>query len=384
MKQTQRIISTYTGDTSGVCSALYELSGMVVMHDPSGCNSTYSTHDEPRWYDMDSLIFISGLTEKDAIFGNDEKIISDTVNAAKELKPRFIAIAGSPIPYVTGCDLSAVAMEIEARCGIPSFGFETDGMRSYVHGASKALAEYTRRMCTERKESDELSVNIIGVTPLDFSVNGCDKSMRKALENRNIRVNSVISMGCDYKDIENAGNAGVNLVVSSVGLECAKVLKEKFGIPYCIGTPYDEVFTDKICGNIREAFEKKVCFDRLSADGNSKVVIIGESVTSLSLANALSVEYGISAKVISAVDTPRELISDSCIRATYEDEIIPIISDAEYVIADPMYKPIVPEGAGFIALPHEAFSGRIYRKDIPNLADGIDVIAREILKGRQI
>ena len=59
MKQIARVISTYTADVSGVCSALYELGGMVVMHDPSGCNSTYNTHDEPRWYDMDSLIFIS-------------------------------------------------------------------------------------------------------------------------------------------------------------------------------------------------------------------------------------------------------------------------------------------------------------------------------------
>ncbi len=43
-----------------VCSALYELGGMTVMHDPSGCNSTYNTHDEIRWYDQDSLIFYLG------------------------------------------------------------------------------------------------------------------------------------------------------------------------------------------------------------------------------------------------------------------------------------------------------------------------------------
>ena len=47
------------------------------MHDPSGCNSTYNTHDEIRWYDQDSLIFISGLTEIDAVMGNDEKFLSD-------------------------------------------------------------------------------------------------------------------------------------------------------------------------------------------------------------------------------------------------------------------------------------------------------------------
>ena len=57
------MISTYAADVSGVCSALYEMGGMTVMHDASGCNSTYHTHDEPRWYDSESLVFISGLSE---------------------------------------------------------------------------------------------------------------------------------------------------------------------------------------------------------------------------------------------------------------------------------------------------------------------------------
>ena len=43
MKQTARILSTYSADTFGVCSALYELGGMIVIHDPSGCNSTWAS-----------------------------------------------------------------------------------------------------------------------------------------------------------------------------------------------------------------------------------------------------------------------------------------------------------------------------------------------------
>ena len=100
MRQSYRIIPIYTADVSGVCSALYELGGMTVMHDPSGCNSTYNTHDEIRWYDQDSLIFISGLTEIDAIMGNDRKFIDDIEHAAREQRPKFIALAGSPIPFM--------------------------------------------------------------------------------------------------------------------------------------------------------------------------------------------------------------------------------------------------------------------------------------------
>ena len=118
MKQTARIISTYSADVFGVCSALFELGGMVIMHDASGCNSTYTTHDEPRWYDMESMVYISGLSEMEAIMGDDEKLIGDIVDAAEALHPSFIAIAGTPIPIMTGFDFSAVASVIEQRTGI--------------------------------------------------------------------------------------------------------------------------------------------------------------------------------------------------------------------------------------------------------------------------
>ena len=91
LRQTCAILSTYTADVSGVCSALYEMGGMTVMHDASGCNSTYNTHDEPRWYDIPSLVFISALAEVEALMGDEEKLIGDVCRAAEELRPRFIA-----------------------------------------------------------------------------------------------------------------------------------------------------------------------------------------------------------------------------------------------------------------------------------------------------
>ncbi len=145
MKQTASFISTYSADVFGVCSALYELGGMTVMHDASGCNSTYNTHDEPRWYDMDSMVYISALTETEAIMGDDEKLISDIVDTAKELSPKFIAIAGSPIPMMIGTDFQAIASVVEKKTGIPAFGFSTNGMHSYLRGVSMAFEALAKR-----------------------------------------------------------------------------------------------------------------------------------------------------------------------------------------------------------------------------------------------
>ena len=159
MKQTQAFLSTYTADVSGVCSALFELGGMTVMHDASGCNSTYNTHDEPRWYDMDALVFISGLSELEAVLGDDEKLIEDTVRAAKELSPRFIALAGTPIPMITGCDLAAIAREIESRSGdsvllrsLPTASARMSRARGRRCGCTQSALSF-RRMRSEKTPS---------------------------------------------------------------------------------------------------------------------------------------------------------------------------------------------------------------------------------------
>ena len=103
MKVRQQVFShipVYTGDVSGAASALYELGGLLAIHDPSGCNSTYNTHDEIRWYDEESLIFISGLKESDALLGRDDVFIQDIISAAKRLSPEFIAIR----PFLTSAE----------------------------------------------------------------------------------------------------------------------------------------------------------------------------------------------------------------------------------------------------------------------------------------
>lgn len=48
---------------------------------------------------------------------------------------------------------------------------------------------------------------------------------------------STWAMGDTLEDLGRAPEAEVNLVVSSVGLWAAKVLQERFGTPYVIGTP---------------------------------------------------------------------------------------------------------------------------------------------------
>ena len=373
MKQTQAFLSTYTADVSGVCSALFELGGMTVMHDASGCNSTYNTHDEPRWYDMDSLVYISGLSELEAGMGDDEKLISDVSDAARQLHPRFIALAGTPIPMITGCDLPAIAREVEGRTNIPSFAVPSNGIGTYVAGAGQALRLYAERFITSRPEKRKNAVNILGATPLDFSVNGCVQSMARRLEEVDFTLQCVFAMSSSIDAIDKAGAAEANLVISSVGLPAAKYLQAQFGTPYVIGAPFGDCFSPYVFDALRESIRTGAPADVLGtfAPDAPDTVIVGESVTAKSLAAALAVGYGIRARVICPVEAPGGVLGACDLRLEDEEEIEQALRGARRVIADPLYRRIVPAKSEFFPLPHEAFSGRIYRRQIPNLAERV-------------
>ena len=380
MKQTARIISTYSADVFGVCSALFELGGMTVMHDASGCNSTYTTHDEPRWYDMDSMVYISGLTEMEAIMGDDEKLIGDIVDAARELHPNFVAVAGTPIPAMTGFDFDSIAWMIEQETGIPSLGFKTTGMNTYVHGAQMALEAYARRFVDRNVEkTKELSVNILGVTPLDFSVNGADASIQEFLEKAGYEVTSKWAMGSTPEALANAGCAKVNLVVSAVGLGVAKAFREMFGTPYVVGLPMGEKsgkLVEAALSLAIETGENQVVHYEIPGE---EIVIIGEGVTSLSLAQAIELETGRGTKVLCTTECEEDLLRDKDKMTRDEEEVEEALVGAKVIIADPLFRPICPQDVRFVALPSESFSGRIYRSEIPNLISDLERFIKEEL-----
>ena len=371
MRQAYRIIPIYTSDVSGVCSALYELGGMVVIHDPSGCNSTYNTHDEIRWYDQDSLIFISGLTEIDAVMGNDKKFLSDIKEAAGELHPKFIALVSSPIPFMNGTDFPALAKVLETETWIPAFTVPTNGMHDYVYGAGKALEEIARRFVPEQmkdRNGSERTVNLLGATPLDFGPISKVEELKKNLEQYGWKVISTWAMGDSLEDLAQAGKAEMNLVISSVGLMAAKMLKEKYGTPYVIGTPYKEY-----AERISEALEKRIQIpaledrrrENLQGTGNSEKIItlIGEPVTIGSLAAIIERKYHYKTRILCPLENAEGLLGEHDLKICGEEEMENALKNAQIVVADPLYRPICPAECEFYERAHIAFSGRMFLKN---------------------
>lgn len=463
--QTHVFTSTYTADVSGVCSALYELGGMTVIHDPSGCNSTYSTHDEPRWFDTDSLMFVSGLDEMTAVLGDDNVLIDDVTHAVRDLKPRFVTLCSGSIPHIIAFDCKGVAHLLEKRTGVPMLPVATTGNRSYVAGVGAALTEWVKRFadslespyrvgssgspdcsantlegaagpesCAGKKlngaadpeacGNESFSVNLLGVTPLDFSINGNVDAMRKVFEDAGIPVNCCAAMGESFDSLRHIFRASVNVVVSSCGRRLARYMEQTAGIPYVEGTPIGAYGAARLPELAIEAYEKKRASSEedshgaldgasgtaasTSAQGASgsaelpssrgasgslrmllakkkgdsegihlwkgnpaherwdvpdgQVLIIGEEVFAQSLAAAINqltpdCRHGLHAFAVwPDVD-----------HGFPEDVLAELIRKSRYIIGDPLYRTIPHDSKQntFVDFPHEAYSGRIFRNQIP-------------------
>lgn len=404
---------------------------MTVIHDPSGCNSTYSTHDEPRWFDTDSLMFVSGLDEMTAVLGDDNVLIDDVTHAVRDLKPRFVTLCSGSIPHIIAFDCKGVAHLLEKRTGVPMLPVTTTGNRSYVAGVGAALTEWVKRFADSLESpyrvsssggpdcsantlegaagpdaggaaapSDAFSVNLLGVTPLDFSINGNVDAMRKVFEDAGIPVNCCAAMGESFDSLRHIFRASVNVVVSSCGRRLARYMEQTAGIPYVEGTPIGAYGAARLPKLAKEAYEKKRASleedSHGALDGTSgslrmllakkkgdsegiclwkgnpaherwdvpdgQILIIGEEVFAQSLAAAINqltpdCRHGLRAFAVwPDVD-----------HGFPEDVLAELIRKSRYIIGDPLYRTIPHDSKQntFVDFPHEAYSGRIFRDRIP-------------------
>ena len=395
------------------------------MHDPSGCNSTYNTHDETRWTSMESLIFLSGLTQLDAITGNDQRLIDDIVSSAKEFSPKFIAIANSPVPWLIGTDFTAICSKVSSLTGIPAFHVATNAMHDYTWGAGQAFLMLGKTMFSGKSRSMESSgdsaslqkckpgkdpqsesgdasgqrqirrncrVNILGMTPLDFTDRSETASLRRILEENGFDVVSVWAV-CDTLDnLKKSPGADVNLVVSSTGIYAARWMEETFGIPYVAGVPvgafapvlirqlarsasdgtssvpYLEIIRKSTAQETGAAYENPG--KDISPDGVSrKRCAAGEPVTMGSLAADRFLRDGRGCDLIPLTETVSGLIPENAPCPAGEAQIREVLARYDEVTADPMLREACRPGCRFEERPHFALSGRMYLDQIRPLIE---------------
>ena len=243
MRGLHALLPTLSSDFSGACSALYELGGLVVVHGPHGCYDNVIVRDEARAARTPSRVFGSALSDMDATFGDDEKLIARTCETFAEVGGRFIALLGTPSTMVIGTDYDAVAAEMGRRCGVPAFAVATSGEHSYAWGAGQALLEVAQAAVAPMRRQDGTTrtanlprtANLLGATPLDLTGQAVVNAARSVLDTGGWHVASCWAMDSSLEELAAGLDAQVNVVLTRSGLPLARWMRDELGIPYVWG-----------------------------------------------------------------------------------------------------------------------------------------------------
>ncbi|MDY2628375.1 MAG: nitrogenase component 1 [Lachnospiraceae bacterium] len=391
----------FASDYTGVCSSLFDLNCLTAINDGSCCTAHYVYCDEPRWEKNVRPVLSTQLRTIDAVLGNDEKVINAVSCAAKEMELSMIALVGTPVPAITGMDMEGMACEIEDRTGICSFGFSTNGFDYYDRGiisAGKALiSRFTRK--ADASEIIPHSVNILGMTPLDYGNTGNDTALKKKLEEAGWKVNAWLFMRTTQEQIENLAKAQVNLAVSAAGAEIGEYLKTHFGTPYAAAAPMGQTafgelletleacshgsdvilpnqynLTESLCQSDCRKSEKFGAGDMSipvqAEQPEGRILIIMDQIMGNSLRRAIELKHPqIQVDTAGFFGWNPAFAGKNDVHLKSERELLDLLRSGRYqtVIGDPLLADIPDmKKLRHIKLAHPAVSGQLHWKDVPN------------------
>ena len=356
----------FSPDYSGVSSVFFDLPAVVAIHDASGCTGNYTGYDEPRWYGASAAIFCSALRDIDAVMGDDEKLIGRMIAACRDLDPKLTALVGSPVPMVVGSDMKGIAAELEARTGLPCFGFDTTGTAYYDRGVSAALIALLKRFA-EPSPPVPNTVGIVGATPLDFADGTDIRDLQDALLERGIEVTATLAMGYDLEALRRAATAHVNLAVSRAGFLVSKWMYRRFGTPYLCGLPMGAASLEAYFRALGTMLKAELPEPRIlkgespsrPLSEHPKVLVIGEQVQANAIRCALGTEFGVRDIAVGcifgmepdlALPGDRDLRDEAEIRSAMN-------SGPSLVVGDPFLEPLLrDDSVSFLPFPLYAVS----------------------------
>ncbi|WP_320934630.1 nitrogenase component 1 [Hungatella effluvii] len=357
----------FSPDYSGASAVLFDLKTVTAMHDASGCTGNYTGYDDPRWYGSHSGIFCSGLRQIDAVLGDDEKLIKKMEAAARDIQPDLMALVGSPVPMVIGADLEGIAVELEERTGIPSFGFDTTGTAYYDRGAfraAKALMDrYTAKQAA-KEAAIERRGNILGALPMDFGKGEEIRDFKRFLAENGYETGLCLAMDYSLSDLKEAASAQVNLAVSRFGFLMAQYMEQRFRIPYLCGFPAGESGEKawlEALERVRETRHSEILNAIEQKDGTEdmSILIVGEQVMSNSLRYALFRDMGITRVTVGCLYGPEPALTlPGDLDLSDEKKIRQAMNRPEYqmIIADPFLKVLLPENTEKKFLPFSQYA----------------------------
>ncbi len=298
---------------------------VTIVHARPGCHCGVLLLRALGSNQNDIRIVGSGFRAQDMVYGAEGRLAAAIRLSYKNFKPGLIAVLNCSAPAIMGDDVEGVVRSMKEEIPAEILSLSTGGYEDPAWiGYEETLTELTSFMDNHDKKQRD-SVNIIGFKTDEIKAYSDISEIERMLNSQGITVNAVLT-NSSFEELKKALRASLNIVLGGDGLESAKMMQDKFDMPYVL-TPYpfglnnsmeflecvtkglnkevNQEFITTERDRIKERIERIFLF--LQGIYDISVAVIGDGARAFDLAKFLSDELCLNVKVLAI--TSRNLIS---------------------------------------------------------------------------
>ncbi|AGK98251.1 nitrogenase iron-molybdenum cofactor biosynthesis protein NifE [Clostridium pasteurianum] len=203
-----------------------------LVHGPIGCASyTWDIRGSlSSGEEVYRNSFSTDLREKDVIFGGEKKLTAAIDEIVEAHHPKVIFVYSTCIVGVIGDDTDAVCKAAEIKYGIRVIPVKSPGFAGSKSTGYKAACDALMKLMGDKTTDEKIDgINFLG----DFNLAGEIWIVTNYLKKFGIDVVAKLTGDSSYDEIMNAPKAKLNIVQCAGSMMyLAKMMEEKFGIPY--------------------------------------------------------------------------------------------------------------------------------------------------------
>ena len=228
-------------DRMGIIWSLLAVQGAIVLeYGPAG-----TTHYSMGLYGglglrFQNRMFTTHMSEDDVVMGDVIRLEDAIVELDKNYAPKVIFVVASSVTAVIGTDIKGVCRYMQNEVKAKLVAFEQGGFRGdYSIGLSETYKLLVRNLPQKDVAQEKGVYNIIGASMWRYRMESDIWEIKSLLsEALGLSCNACLCCDTSVEELEDMGQAQVNIVLGNEGLAAAKYLEEKFGTPYVYAVPY--------------------------------------------------------------------------------------------------------------------------------------------------
>ncbi len=229
-----------------------------VVHGPIGCAAyTWDIRGAvSSGPELHRMSFSTDLKEMDVIYGGEKKLYASLIELIDQYQPKAAFIYSTCIIGLIGDDIDAVCKKVTQEKDLPVLPVHSEGFKGTKKDGYAAACNALMKIVGtgSTKGTSPYSLNILG----EFNLAGEAWIIKDYYEQMGLEVVATVTGDGRVDDIRRCHGASLNVVQCSGSmLKLAKMMKEKYGVPYIRVSYFGIEDMSKALYDVAKHFNKK-------------------------------------------------------------------------------------------------------------------------------